>query len=68
MKWFQQIKAEGLEPDVMTYNAVISAFGSRKDINQMELYYESMKQSGLRPNTSVYNSLLQGYALTGKTS
>ena len=47
--YYDQMTNEGLKPNLITYNSLISAYSSL-DINEVKKYYDQMSTDGLKPN------------------
>ena len=52
----------GVEPDVMSYNAVIDACARSGDVGRAERWLEQMGAAGLPPNVVSYSSVLHACA------
>jgi len=50
-----------IEPNVLTYQYIMYAFGRAGDSRAAEYYFWEMKSKGLAPNLACYNVLLQAY-------
>jgi len=50
-----------IEPNILTYQYIIYAFGRAGDSRAAEYYFWEMRSKGLTPNLTCYNVLLQAY-------
>jgi pentatricopeptide repeat domain-containing protein 1 len=64
-KVFEQMQANGCQPDVVTYTALISAYErSGQWLLALEAY-EEMVQRNCRPDAIVYNAIIDALWQTG---
>lgn len=55
-----QITSSGLNPDVITYNSLISGYSSLGSSQKCLELYENMKKLGIKPSLRTYHPLLSG--------
>ncbi|KAF5731497.1 pentatricopeptide repeat-containing protein [Tripterygium wilfordii] len=59
---FQDLKTDtSCRPSVAAYNILLSTFGRKLFIDQMEAIYREMIEQNLSPNLKTYNTLIDGY-------
>jgi len=58
--------AEGLKPNIVSYNALLGAYASHRKHEEALAVFKSLKQTGLRPDVVTYTSLLNAYGRSGK--
>ncbi|KAG0619465.1 hypothetical protein M758_4G142000 [Ceratodon purpureus] len=56
----------GVQPTVVTYNALISACVKIGDLEKACSLFPEMKELGVNANTHCYNPLIQGFAMQGR--
>ena len=54
--WLERAKKAGVEPDVITFNAVISAAAKKCDLPAAERWSERVKKAGVEPNVITFSS------------
>ncbi|KAG9291002.1 hypothetical protein G9A89_012874 [Geosiphon pyriformis] len=64
---FNNMLAQGVEPNVVTYTSLIDGFcGKHLDMQEAEKYYNSMIAMNVRPNELTYVTLMKGYVRASK--
>lgn len=58
---FTHLPLNGVEPDVQTYNILISAFFKEGKVLRAEDFYMEMLQKGIVPDTITYSSMIDGF-------
>nr|CAD1821943.1 unnamed protein product [Ananas comosus var. bracteatus] len=58
---FDMMAAEGLKPNIVSYNALLSAYSSNGMHVEALAIFKSIKRDGLRPDIVSYTSLLNAY-------
>jgi pentatricopeptide repeat domain-containing protein 1 len=48
-------------PDVVTWNALIPAYGQQGQLNEALELFEQMKQIGVTPDVVTWNTLIAGH-------
>ncbi|KAL1925343.1 uncharacterized protein VTP21DRAFT_226 [Calcarisporiella thermophila] len=61
----EQIKSQGLKPDLITYNALLRAYQQLGDTSKVMQTLEEMRQVGISPTIGTYTALLQACAKVG---
>lgn len=56
--WMRRMPAENVQPDALSYNAMIQACYHSKDINKAEMWIEEMQSQGFRPKSTVIDALI----------
>ncbi|CAJ0753459.1 21570_t:CDS:2 [Entrophospora sp. SA101] len=64
LKTFDQIKENGLSPNLITYNTLITGFVNKNNIKEAYKYFGEMIRQGIFPNVNVFNTLLRGHLQT----
>ena len=59
MEAFERMKAEGLEPDRTTYNALISALEKGGQLPRALAVRGEMRQAGVQADTITYSALIR---------
>jgi len=59
---FNQMKAEGVEPNVVTYNTLIKAAGENQDYNYAKELFGEMDRKRLQPDVVTYSTLIKAAA------
>ncbi|KAL9992326.1 putative tetratricopeptide-like helical domain superfamily [Helianthus debilis subsp. tardiflorus] len=57
----EKFSVNGLQPDVRTYNVMISGFCRGGQLGEAKLLFLKMEESGCPPDDVTYRVLLQGY-------
>jgi pentatricopeptide repeat protein len=57
-----RMEAAGVNPDTVTYTALLDAFVKARDLKGCENMLLRMEAAGVSPNTVTFNTLLKGYA------
>jgi pentatricopeptide repeat protein len=65
MQIYEQMKAEDIQPDILTYTALIAACSHSGQVEQSMKLYEEMKSAGIDANTRTYAALMRGARLMG---
>ena len=52
------MRQQGLQPNVITYNSLISACGKSGKAERALQFFAKMQQQGLRPNVITYNAVI----------
>jgi pentatricopeptide repeat protein len=60
-----EMKEQGVEPDEMTFNCLLTAF-AMSDIDKMEKCFLEMKTGPVQPTPRAYHLILGGFARAGK--
>lgn len=60
-----QLQAEGLQPNVLTYNIMLRGYALIGEAREMLAGVESMKREGVRPDVSTYNTRVAGHVTLG---
>merc|ERR1719217_1517126 len=55
----------GVEPNVITFNAVMAACAKAGDGKRCEQWLEKMRCAGVQPNSFTYNSVAKPYVVKG---
>merc|ERR1719217_1825139 len=55
----------GVEPNVITFNAVMAACAKAGDGKRCEQWLEKMRCAGVQPNSFTYNSVAKPYVVEG---
>ncbi|CAD6236569.1 unnamed protein product [Miscanthus lutarioriparius] len=63
-----QMKSEGLKPDIVTYGTIIDGYCKAKDMHKANECLTELMKNGLRPNAVIYNALIGGYGRNGNIS
>ena len=58
LQWFDEMRQQGLKPDVITYSALISAFEKGKVPERALKVFEAMEQQDVVPLVITYNALI----------
>ena len=61
-RFFHEMEATGIHPDLVSYNGVIGAYGKARDFVQMEKTLFIMRlQKHIKPDTVTSNTLIDSY-------
>ena len=63
---FDGTKASGVKPDVITFNAFVSAYGKAGKLQESMLVFDESNTSGVKPNVVIFSSLTSACGKTGK--
>jgi len=63
---FQELRAEGLKPNVVTYNILIDQMGRKGDHDGALAMLEKMEASGIAPNAQTYGHLMESFERNGR--
>ncbi|KAK9083730.1 hypothetical protein Scep_030201 [Stephania cephalantha] len=64
-KIYDQMQRAGLQPDVVSYALLISAYGKARREDEALAVFEEMLDAGVRPTRKAYNILLDAFAISG---
>merc|ERR1719217_1189547 len=64
-KWLAKMLEAGVEPNVITFNAVIAACAKAGNGQRCEHWLEKMRHAGVQPNSFTYNSAAKPYVVKG---
>lgn len=64
-KIYDQMQRAGLQPDVVSYALLISAYGKARREEEALAVFEEMLDAGIRPTHKAYNILLDAFAISG---
>lgn len=62
---YDQMQRAGLQPDVVSYALLISAYGKARREEEALAVFEEMLDAGVRPTQKSYNILLDAFAISG---
>ena len=62
-----KLRDEGLTPDVISYNTLISAYMQYRSVDKTLELYDEMKGLAVEPNISTYYTLISMRSIEGKT-
>lgn len=62
---YDQMQRAGLQPDVVSYALLISAYGKARREEEALAVFEEMLDAGVRPTQKAYNILLDAFAISG---
>ncbi|GLT34402.1 hypothetical protein SLA2020_089200 [Shorea laevis] len=58
MKLFNEMKDFGVEPNIITWNGVISGFNHSRDYNEAVIMFQRMHSEGYHPDDTTFSSVL----------
>ena len=61
------MKSEGIQPDALTYAAMITAYVNADQLEEGYKLLHEMESKNIKPEISFYTNLLRGYAKIGNT-
>jgi len=64
----REIESRGLEPNVITYNAVLKVLRETHRVRDMEGLLREMKQKGIEFDSGTYCEVISSYGFEGKTT
>lgn len=64
-RWLERMLEAGLEPNVVTYTAVIDAYAKAEDSAGAGRWYRRMLEVGVQPNTHTFGAVINAYAKGG---
>ncbi|XP_010524118.1 PREDICTED: pentatricopeptide repeat-containing protein At3g59040 isoform X1 [Tarenaya hassleriana] len=64
-KIYDQMQRAGLQPDVVSYALLVSAYGKARREEEALAVFEEMLDAGVRPTHRAYNILLDAFAVSG---
>merc|ERR1719301_409836 len=64
-KWLAKMLETGVEPNVITFNAVIAACAKAGNGKRCEEWLEKMRRAGVQPNSFTYNSAAKPFVVKG---
>ena len=56
--YFNEMKREGLTPNVVTYSAIVSTCEKAQNLEAAQDYFNEMKREGLTPNVVTYSAMV----------
>ncbi|CAA6671772.1 unnamed protein product [Spirodela intermedia] len=62
---YDQMQRAGIQPDVVSYALLISAYGKARREDEALAVFEEMLDAGVRPTRKAYNILLDAFAISG---
>ncbi|KAJ4712238.1 Pentatricopeptide repeat-containing protein [Melia azedarach] len=63
---FAEMRHEGIQPDIVTYNTLLSACGSRGLGDEAEMVFRTMNDGGVLPDITTYSYLVETFGKLGK--
>merc|ERR1719169_31264 len=67
-QWLNNMLEAGVEPNVITFNAVVAACAKAGHGERCEQWIEKMQRAGITPNSFTYNSAAKPYVAKGNHS
>jgi pentatricopeptide repeat protein len=65
MKVYAEMKAHGIEPNLITFNSLLNAFAQSGAMQHVPALWEDMKAAGVEPSIVTYSTLVKGLCNAG---
>ncbi|XAR62632.1 hypothetical protein NMG60_11017467 [Bertholletia excelsa] len=64
-RYFHSMQINGVMPDLVSWNALLSGFAQNGEINLAFQSLEGMQEKGLKPNVNTWNGIISGFVQNG---
>jgi pentatricopeptide repeat protein len=63
---FDLMIKDGIQPNEVTYNAIIDAYAKNRQIEKASEVFDSMKKDGIQPDEVTFRTIIDCFAKSGK--